>query len=147
MKIPAKSPHNTMSKGRTSARRPLEFIPLQDSQLLPLLHKYHGNISAVARAIGAERCAVDDAVRASPLLSAARTHARERIVDDLEDVAVSIALEDRNVSMVQFLLKTRGRQRGYGAIEQDAASTALTQAFAFVRHCTGGGAIPVEPLD
>lgn len=86
--------------------------------LLPLIAEKRGNLAAVARALSEQtgasvaRSTVSEAVNASPRLKAAVETAREATLDDVETAIEEKALGG-DVTAQIFILKTRGRQRGY----------------------------------
>ncbi len=74
--------------------------------------EYRGNVSTVARRFEVSRTAVLHLVNDRPALQAVLSDAREGMLDDVESVLFTKALEGEAWA-VCFFLKTQGKSRGY----------------------------------
>ena len=95
------------------AKHPKPGIPLIKEDMMTLITKYHGNLSKVADALGTTRHTVRRRCDADQELNQCLEDARERIIDELEDVTWEDAINNKDPAMRCFLLKTRARNRGY----------------------------------
>lgn len=125
------------------AKNPKPGIPLKDKDILELIPRFRGNISAVADALGTTRGCVRRHCDNSPDLKAALQDARERRVDELEAAVLDDALERQDATMRIFLLKTLGRHRGYDQDDlRNNATDVARAAFEFVLNTSKN---PAEP--
>lgn len=83
------------------------------TDILPIVEPCRGNISAIARALGASRQTVYRRIAQSPQLQAAIESAREARIDDAES-QLDAAVDRGEPWAVSLLLRTLGRDRGYG---------------------------------
>lgn len=79
---------------------------------LELIDKHYGNITVVARALGVTRQTVYNAIDAVPELKEAIDSARETGLDIAESSLMK-QIGEGNTAATIFLLKTRGKSRGY----------------------------------
>ncbi|HKB04835.1 MAG TPA: hypothetical protein VKD90_21610 [Gemmataceae bacterium] len=79
------------------------------------INKYHGNVSAVARAFGVSRTAVYNYIRRYPELREVLTDARESLKDNVISRFYADCLKDdpRYQTSRIFFLKTQCADRGY----------------------------------
>lgn len=126
----------TVKKGNKlgeKARDPKPGIPLKQEQIQPLIKRLNGNLSRIAESLGTTRGTVRRFIDKHEDLKQELEDARERILDELEDVVWQDAIESRDPAMRCFLLKTRGKHRGYEQSEaQNAAKDIATAAFDFI---------------
>lgn len=125
------------------ARRPRPGLPILDEDIIHLIKYYHGNISRVADRLGACRSAIIKRINNSPTLKAHLEDARERIIDNLEECSWHKALEG-DTSMIMFLLKTIGKNRGYSFDDKNQATDMIAAAFQFVLNSSKNPAIPTK---
>ena len=115
------------------AKQPHPGIALDKKTILDLIHKYGGNLSRVADAMGSNRHTIRRRCDADKELLEALESSRERRIDLLEDSCWEDAINSRDTAMRCFLLKTQARHRGY---EQDdnknAAKDIASAAFEFI---------------
>lgn len=83
--------------------------------LIELIKKHRGNVSAVARALGLPRSTVQDWIDASTTASTALEDERETRVDVAETVIYKAASEE-NIQAAMFILNNdpRAKKRGWG---------------------------------
>ena len=98
-----------------------------NSNLLPLIEKYQGNLSAVARAFNIPRSTVAKWVTEDTELQTAVSDARERRVDDAEDALARI-VQEGNPTGIAITLNNmpEAKARGWGNrvdIKQDSEET------------------------
>lgn len=87
-------------------------VPLDQKKIHSLVLKYRGNLTNVAKAMGASRSAINRICNTNPEMKEVVAEARERLIDEVEDVFIKkIMMGDTHAAM--FFLKTRGRERGY----------------------------------
>lgn len=79
-----------------------------------LMQEKHGNIAAVARALGIDRAALWRRIEASASLKAIKQDIKESFLDDIEMILEEKALAGSTPEMI-FYLKTQGRHRGYSS--------------------------------
>ena len=137
--MPATKAYKDRKVGRTGekAKRPHKGIPLEKSltvqQVADLITSERGNVSRVADAIGTTRGTVADYIARHPELQNVLAQARERLVDQLEEVAYEQAFDGRDSTLKIFLLKTQGKVRGYDQSEsRDIAKDVAMAAFNYV---------------
>ena len=115
-----------------TARRPQPGVKIDPALIIKFLHQFNGNISRVADKIGCDRGTIHRHIERDENVKKAVQEARERINDELEDVAATQALSG-NAYMTTFLLKTRCKTRGYGFDESNNnVKDMATAAFEFV---------------
>lgn len=126
-----------MSKNQLAdkARHPRHNVPLelQREKIKPLITKYYGNVSRTADAIGCSRKAMDHYIKSDAELKTILEQARERTIDELEDAAMNQALNGSPV-MTIFLLKTRGKTRGYDQQWHKSPEDIAQAAFAYMSN-------------
>lgn len=76
------------------------------------LLKNYGNVSAAAKALGVDHSTLFHALKKHERLQAARREAEEQTLDLAENSLVT-AVKNCEAWAVCFLLKTKGRKRGY----------------------------------
>lgn len=103
-------------------------------QVINAIRESRGNVYRAARRIGCARQTLYSFLRAHPTCQAALDQARETIIDDVDSVLYSKAL-DGEAWAVCFFLKTHAKHRGY----VERTETRITG------H--GGGPIVVQPYD
>lgn len=120
-----------MSKDKAPA--PRRGIPLDKSQILDLIPKLRGNISAIADHLGCSRKAVHKNCQDDPELAEALAQARERRVDKLEETVWDRAINGVDTGLQIFLLKTQAKSRGYAQESNaDLAKDIAQEAFKFI---------------
>lgn len=124
------------------AKRPHPGVPINSNTVLELIPKTRGNLSRIADLIGCARSTIQDKVNREPILKQAISDARERFVDDLEDCCEYDAVNNPKAETLRiFLLKTRGRARGYEQTEDKYAAQDIARAaFEFVLNKTANPA-------
>lgn len=128
--FPSKAKGNI--RGET-AKQPRPGIPLVKEQVQPLIAKLHGNLSRIADCIGSTRGTVRRFIEKHEDLKLELEDARERILDELEDATWQDAIDNKDPAMRCFLLKTRGRHRGYDQDDnKNMAKDIATAAFDFI---------------
>lgn len=136
----------TVKKGNKlgeKAKRPLPGIPLQKEQVQPLIAPLNGNLSRIAESIGTTRGTVRKLIEKHEDLKQELEDARERILDQLEDATWQDAIDNRDPAMRCFLLKTRGRHRGYDQDDnKNLAKDIASAAFDFIVNKSKN---PAEP--
>lgn len=81
-------------------------------QAVDALYKNYGNVSAAARALGVHHSSLFNRLKKSGKLREARTLAEEQAVDLAENSLIEL-IKEKNVPATIFMLKTKGRNRGY----------------------------------
>ena len=76
------------------------------------IHKYHGNLSAVARGVGRSRSWLYLYLEKHPDLWDTVNEARETMLDNAESVLYQKVLAGSTPELL-FFLKTQGKRRGY----------------------------------
>lgn len=133
-------------KGKTAlanvAKRPMPGIPFNRDTILELITKLRGNLSRIADAIGSNRHSVRAFIQNDNELKQALDNSRERFVDELEDYCEYDAVNNPKAETLRiFLLKTRGRARGYEQTEDKYAAQDIARAaFEFVLNKTANPA-------
>lgn len=77
----------------------------------------HGNYMVCARRLGVSRTAIRKRVKKSPEISALVEDFREGQLDKAE-AALFRAVERGNIRAICFVLRTLGKDRGYGKIRR-----------------------------
>ena len=85
---------------------------ITEAQAEQALIACYGNVSAAARVLNVDHSTLFHRLRKSERLQKARTMAEEQTLDLAEDGLVS-AVKDREAWAICFMLKTRGKKRGY----------------------------------
>lgn len=85
---------------------------LSSKRVLDAITEHHGNLSAVARALGVARSTVYAHVEKDAGAALAVEEARETILDEVEATLEQRALDGHTAELI-FFLKTRGKKRGY----------------------------------
>lgn len=125
------------------AKHPRPGMPFIKEQVQPLIAKLNGNVSRIADSLGTSRGALRNFIDRHEDLKEELVQSRERVLDELEDVVWQDAIENRDPAMRCFLLKTRGRHRGYDQDEvKNAAKDIATAAFDFILNKSKN---PAEP--
>jgi len=115
------------------ALSPKPGIPLLKEQIQPLIKKLNGNLSRIADSIGTTRGCVRRFIEKHDDLKEELETSRERVLDELEDAVWQDAIENRDPAMRCFLLKTRGKHRGYDQDDNKTmAKDIATAAFDFI---------------
>jgi len=115
------------------AKHPRPGIPLKKEQVEPLIPRLNGNLSRIADSLGTTRGCVRRLIDKHDDLKQALEDSRERVLDELEDATWQDAIENRDPAMRCFLLKTRGRHRGYDQDDnKNMAKDIATAAFDFI---------------
>ena len=124
------------------AKRPHQGLPLDSNVIAKLIPECRGNMSRIADLMGCARSSIYDKIQREPLLKQAVLDARERFVDDLEDCCEYDAINNQKAETLRiFLLKTRGRSRGYEQTEDKYAAQDIARAaFEFVLNKTANPA-------
>jgi AcrR family transcriptional regulator len=73
--------------------------------------RHLGNMSKIAEACGVSRSYIYKYIKKKGMWDLVE-ESREMLIDNVEDKAYSVAMKG-NPTLLQFLLKTRGKQRGY----------------------------------
>lgn len=94
------------------AAEPRHNVPLDKLKVKELLVKHYGNVTAVSRALGCCRKSVQRMCNDDPEVKEILAEARERVVDEIEDVFLDTCRQGGTTETI-FFLKTRGRHRGY----------------------------------
>ncbi len=142
MAFPSKEKGN--KKGEI-AKSPRPGIPLKKEQVQPLISKLHGNLSRIADSIGSNRYTLRRFIEKDEELKQELEEARERILDELEDVTWQDAIDNKDPAMRCFLLKTRGRHRGYDQDDnKNMAKDIATAAFDFIINKSKNPAEPTK---
>jgi hypothetical protein len=81
-------------------------------QIEHALEQTKGNISAAARALGANRTTIYKRIADSPTLQRVLEDAREEMIDVAETALYNEVLQG-NIAAIIFTLKTQGKGRGY----------------------------------
>jgi hypothetical protein len=135
-------PKGKQRLGETT-RKPMKGVPLKPEQVKPLIKKLNGNMSRIAESLGVTRGTLRYMIEHNPELSQDLEDARERVIDELEDVTWQDAIENKDPAMRCFLLKTRARHRGYDQDEcKNMAKDIATAAFDFIVNKSKN---PAEP--
>jgi len=125
------------------AKQPHPGIPLTKEQVQPLIKRLNGNLARIADSIGTTRGCVRRLIDKHEDLKEELEQARERILDELEDATWQDAIENKDPAMRCFLLKTRGRHRGYDQDDnKNMARDIATAAFDFIVNKSKN---PAEP--
>ena len=80
--------------------------------ILPLVEKFSGNISAIARHFKVSRQTIHNRMSESVQLANAMRDAKETMKDNVESQLYAKALGGDNTAMI-FFLKTQAKDRGY----------------------------------
>lgn len=81
--------------------------------LVRLLQKNAGNVSKTAKALGVSRQTLYTRIKQEPALKEAVEQAVETVLDEAESVLYRKAINEGETTSLIFLLKTRGKSRGY----------------------------------
>lgn len=103
-------------------------------QVIAAINDSNGNLTAAARRIGCARQTLYSFINNHPTCQTATKAAREQMIDNVESILYSKAL-DGEAWAVCFFLKTQAKHRGY--IERSEHRIAGED----------GGAIKIEPYD
>lgn len=114
---------------------------ITEAQAVEALLACYGNVSAAARLLNVDHSTLFHRIKRSERLQEARTMAEEQTLDLAEDGLVS-AVKDREAWAVCFLLKTRGKKRGY--IEKQEQSVQLSGEADFLAALRGSGRMVQE---
>lgn len=114
---------------------------ITDAQAEQALLACYGNVSAAARALNVDHSTLFHRLKNNERLQAARAMAEEQTLDLAEDGLVS-AVRDREAWAICFLLKTRGKKRGY--IEKQEQSVQLSGEADFLAALRGSGRMVQE---
>lgn len=112
-----------------------------DAQGVEALLAHYGNVSAAARVLGVSHGTLWDRIKRSERLQEAKRDAEEQTLDLAESGLVS-AVKDREAWAICFLLKTRGKKRGY--IEKQEQSVQLSGEADFLAALRGSGRMVQE---
>ncbi len=115
------------------AKRPHQGLPLLAEDIAHLLRYYHGNVSRVADKLGTDRSSIRKFIDRNPQLGEVLKETRERTIDSLEECSWHKALQG-DTSMIMFLLKTIGRDRGYDIMEKNQSLDVAKAAFEFIKN-------------
>lgn len=107
-----------------------------EAQAVQALLACYGNVSAAARALGASHTSLWHRIKKSARLQEARTMAEEQALDVAEESLLA-AVRQGEAWAVCFLLKTRGKRRGY--VERQEASVQLSGEADFLAALRGSG--------
>ena len=86
---------------------------IRKSDVEAALKRHHGLVGPAAADMGCTRMSIYNAMKRWPELEAVRDHARKMILD-MGESALYRKAEAGEAWAVQFLLRTIGRERGYG---------------------------------
>lgn len=114
---------------------------ITEAQAEQALRAHYGNVSAAAKALGVKHPTLWNRLKRSERLQAAKAEAEEQTLDLAEDGLVS-AVRDREAWAICFLLKTRGKRRGY--IEKQEQSVQLSGEADFLAALRGSGRMVQE---
>lgn len=125
-----------------NARDPQPGIKVKKEDIIDALRKTRGNISQAANLLGCTRLTIHRAVDADTDIKQAREQGRETFVDELEESAEFEAINNPNAHVLKmFMLKTRGKARGYEQSDnKEAAQDIAKAAFEFVLNKTANPA-------
>jgi hypothetical protein len=87
-------------------------MALDKEKIIKQIHKYRGNISAVAKALQRSRNTIYLFMRDNPEVKQALDDEREILIDGIENKFYEQCLEGNTTSMI-FFLKTQGKNRGW----------------------------------
>lgn len=139
----------TVKKGNKigeKASQPRAGVPLNKETILTLIPKLNGNLSRIAASMGTNRFALRRMIDKDDELKQALEDARERVLDELEDVVWQDAIENKDPAMRCFLLKTRGKHRGYDQDDnKNMAKDIANAAFDFIINKSKNPAEPSTP--
>jgi AcrR family transcriptional regulator len=82
------------------------------SAIGPLIAEKHGNIAAIARALGVSRGTIHNRIDSSPRLKVELEQARQTMLDHVESALYAKVLAGDTTAMI-FWLKTQGKRRGW----------------------------------
>ena len=121
-----------------------------DAQGEEALLKNYGNVSAAARALGVSQPTLWERIERSERLQAARKEAEEQTLD-MAEAALVEAVRSGAAWAVCFLLKTKGRRRGF-VTRQEGSMTLANGENPFALKidwtcCPGSAALPYDPDD
>lgn len=105
-----------------------------NKQAIDALLKNYGNVSAAARALKVDHSTLFNRLQKNKTLQAARIEAEEQTLDLAENILVKL-IKKNNFAAVRFLLKTKGKRRGY--VEQggfDMGLEPVTDGVCYVRN-------------
>ncbi len=129
--------------GDSPVKQPRPGLPLNKEQIKPLIPRLNGNLSRIAESIGTNRYSLRRFIEKDEELKQALEDSRERVLDELEDVVWQDAIEHKDPAMRCFLLKTRGKHRGYD--QDDNKSMAKDIASAAFEYIVNKSKNPAEP--
>jgi hypothetical protein len=116
----------------SKARLPLSGVPIDVTKVIELIHKHRGVVAYVAESIGCCRKTIHDLVERHPEVRQALDEARERLIDLVEETFIDKAIKGDSYNAA-FVLKTRGRNRGYDFDAKEVTDT-LKQVLGFVMN-------------
>lgn len=129
--------------GESPSKQPRQGVQFKKDQVVPLITKLNGNLARIADTIGTTRGSLRRFIDKDEELKDLLEQSRERVLDELEDVVWQDAIENKDPAMRCFLLKTRGKHRGYDQSEaQNTAKDIATAAFDFIINKSKN---PAEP--
>ncbi len=141
MAYPSKAKGNLL--GESPVRQPRPGIPVNKNEIARLIPKLNGNLSRIAESLGTTRGCIRRIVEKDEELKQALHDSRERVLDELEDVVWQDAIEHKDPAMRCFLLKTRGKHRGYD--QDDNKNMAKDIASAAFDYIVNKSKNPAEP--
>ena len=107
-----------------------------EAQAVQALLACYGNVSAAARALGASHTSLWHRIKRSARLQEARVMAEEQALDLAEDSLIT-AVKAGEAWAVCFLLKTKGKRRGY--VERQETNIQLSGEADFLAALRGSG--------
>ena len=82
-------------------------------QMIDALEATGGNVSAAADRVGCSRTTFYRYINDYATVKEAHREHKERTLDRAEQTLEELAIDERNVTALIFLLKTQGKSRGY----------------------------------
>lgn len=114
------------------ARVPLSGVPINIELAKKMLIKHRGVLAHAAEAIGCSRHSLHQVVERNSELKQVLEDARERLIDLVEETFVDKAIDGDSYNAA-FILKTRGRHRGYD-VDMKETNEVLKQVIGFVMN-------------
>lgn len=111
---------------RRESRKPfVNKVKRTRAAVLEAIDESSGNLSLVARRLGVQRLTVYKYLERWPECAAALESERDKLLDVAEATLCDIAIKDRSVKALLFLLERRGRSRGWSREGPPASDTRI----------------------
>lgn len=135
-----KKPPALKPSQRIVSRVSLSGVTVSSEKAIEALHAARGNISRASQLLGCTRNTLYDIIKRDPDVKQAHIDAREQLIDDVEETYIDKAIRGDSYNAT-FLLRTLGKERGYG-YDHKEANLALVSIANFIQNRTQQLVIP-----